>query len=101
MKGRTARSGTKGSAARPKNGHTQRRDRAAGEVKLSRPPSRAVMMRLAAEGDALPSQLAASRERISELETRIDIDPLTDVLNRRGFERELRRSLAYVKRYGT
>jgi diguanylate cyclase (GGDEF)-like protein len=26
---------------------------------------------------------------------------LTDILNRRGFERELKRSLAYVKRYGT
>jgi diguanylate cyclase (GGDEF)-like protein len=35
------------------------------------------------------------------LEARIDIDPLTDTLNRRGFERELKRSLAYIKRYGT
>src|SRR6185295_13686734 len=32
---------------------------------------------------------------------RADVDPLTDVFNRRGFERELKRSLAYVKRYGT
>jgi diguanylate cyclase (GGDEF)-like protein len=58
-------------------------------------------MRLVAEVDALAAQLEASRTRISELEARIDIDPLTDVLNRRGFERELKRSLAYVKRYGT
>ncbi len=43
----------------------------------------------------------ASRARIADLEARVDIDPLTDVLNRRGFERELKRSLAYVKRYGT
>jgi diguanylate cyclase (GGDEF)-like protein len=28
------------------------------------------------------------------------IDPLTDILNRRGLERELKRSLAHVKRYG-
>ena len=58
-------------------------------------------MRLAAEVDALAAQLEASRARITELEARIDIDPLTDILNRRGFERELKRSLAYVKRYGT
>ena len=36
-----------------------------------------------------------------ELEARADIDPLLDILNRRGFERELKRALAYVKRYGT
>jgi diguanylate cyclase (GGDEF)-like protein len=58
-------------------------------------------MRLAAEVEALSAQLKSSRERIADLEARVDIDPLTDVLNRRGFERELKRSLAYVKRYGT
>ena len=58
-------------------------------------------MRLAAEVDALAAQLQDSRARILDLEARVDVDPLTDVLNRRGFERELRRSLAYVKRYGT
>ena len=57
-------------------------------------------MRLAAEVDRLAAELAASRARIDELESRIDTDPLTETLNRRGFERELRRSLAYVKRYG-
>ena len=57
-------------------------------------------MRLAAEVDALAAQLKTSRERIAQLEARLEIDPLTDVLNRRGFERELKRSLAYVKRYG-
>jgi diguanylate cyclase (GGDEF)-like protein len=71
------------------------------EPKLSRAPARAAAMRLAAEVEALAAQLEASRARISELEARIDIDPLTDILNRRGFERELKRSLAYVKRYGT
>jgi diguanylate cyclase (GGDEF)-like protein len=58
-------------------------------------------MRLAAEVDALAAKLAASQARIAELEARVDIDPLTETLNRRGFERELHRSLAYVKRYGT
>lgn len=57
-------------------------------------------MRLAAEVERLAAELAASRARISELEERIDVDPLTQTLNRRGFERELKRSLAYVKRYG-
>jgi diguanylate cyclase (GGDEF)-like protein len=67
----------------------------------SRPPSRAIVMRLAAEVDALAAQLQDSRARILDLEARVDVDPLTDVLNRRSFERELKRSLAYVKRYGT
>jgi diguanylate cyclase (GGDEF)-like protein len=71
------------------------------EPKTSKSPSRAVVMRLAAEVDALAAQLEASRTRINELEARIDIDPLTEIRNRRGFERELKRSLAYVKRYGT
>jgi diguanylate cyclase (GGDEF)-like protein len=66
-----------------------------------RTPSRAIVMRLAAEVDALAAQLQDSRARISDLEARVDVDPLTDVLNRRGFERELKRSLAYIKRYGT
>lgn len=70
------------------------------ETKVSRAPSRAAVMRLAAEVDALAAQLEASRTRISDLEAHVDIDPLTDVLNRRGFERELKRSVAYVKRYG-
>ena len=74
------------------------------ETKLPRASSRArsqsAVMRLAAEVDALAAELEASRARINELETRIDIDPLTEIRNRRGFFRELERSLAYVKRYG-
>ena len=38
---------------------------------------------------------------MKELEATADIDPLTQVFNRRGFDRELKRSLAYVKRYWT
>ena len=53
------------------------------------------------EVDRLKAELAAARTQIAELEARADIDPLLDILNRRGFERELARSLAYVKRYGT
>jgi len=107
MKNRAAKSGPKSvraPAVRPQP--KPHRSRAASredthQPKLSRPPSRAVVMRLAAEVDALAAELKISRARISDLEARVDIDPLTDILNRRGFERELRRSLAYVKRYGT
>jgi diguanylate cyclase (GGDEF)-like protein len=59
------------------------------------------VMQLAAEVDRLQAELAAARAQVAELEARADVDPLLDILNRRGFERELARALAYVKRYGT
>jgi diguanylate cyclase (GGDEF)-like protein len=86
------------SRVRPKPQRTGRRDVA--ERPKPKAPSRSLAMRLAGEVDALAAELKASRARIVELEARIDIDPLTETLNRRGFERELKRSLAYVKRYG-
>jgi diguanylate cyclase (GGDEF)-like protein len=58
-------------------------------------------MRLAEEVQRLERELAAARSRMAALEARAEIDPLTDLLNRRGLEREFRRALAYVKRYGT
>jgi diguanylate cyclase (GGDEF)-like protein len=64
------------------------------------PRAHAIPVELAAEVERLAAELKASRTRISELEARIDVDPLTETLNRRGFEREFKRSLAYVKRYG-
>jgi diguanylate cyclase (GGDEF)-like protein len=73
---------------------------AAGDPKPARPPARSVAMRLAAEVERLAAQLEQSRARIGDLEAKIDIDPLTELFNRRGFERELARSIAYVKRYG-
>jgi diguanylate cyclase (GGDEF)-like protein len=72
----------------------------ADRAKAARPRTRAVVPRLAAEVDQLAAALEAARARIVDLEARIDVDPLTETLNRRGFERELKRSLAYVKRYG-
>ena len=62
-----------------------------------RPPA---ALRLAAEVERLAAELEASRARVMDLETRIDVDPLTETLNRRGFERELKSSLAYVNRDG-
>ena len=53
------------------------------------------------EIERLRVELARAYDRIAELEARADSDPLLGVLNRRGFERELARSIAYIKRYGT
>jgi diguanylate cyclase (GGDEF)-like protein len=71
------------------------------EPKAVKPRARPPAARLAAEVQRLAAEVEASRVRVAELEARIDIDPLTETLNRRGFEREIRRSLAYIKRYGT
>lgn len=47
----------------------------------------------------LKTRLAAAQARIADLEASADTDFLLGVLNRRGFERELRRSVAYIRRY--
>jgi len=64
------------------------------------PPARADSMKLAAEVARLEFELAVARAQMVDLAARAETDPLTDLPNRRGFERELKRSLAYVKRYG-
>jgi diguanylate cyclase (GGDEF)-like protein len=47
----------------------------------------------------LRTELAQARTRIDELQAHADTDFLLDILNRRGFEREFNRSIAYIKRY--
>jgi diguanylate cyclase (GGDEF)-like protein len=47
----------------------------------------------------LRTQLARALARIEELEAAADTDFLLEIPNRRGFERELNRSIAYIKRY--
>jgi diguanylate cyclase (GGDEF)-like protein len=47
----------------------------------------------------LRAQLARAQTRIDELQASADTDFLLDIPNRRGFERELRRSIAFIKRY--
>lgn len=47
----------------------------------------------------LRAQLAKAQARIEELQASADLDFLLDIPNRRGFERELHRSIAYIKRY--
>jgi diguanylate cyclase (GGDEF)-like protein len=56
---------------------------------------------LLAEIERLKAEVSQARQTIAELEARADVDPLLEILNRRGFERELTRSLAYLQRYGT
>lgn len=43
--------------------------------------------------------MAKAKTRIEELQASADTDFLLDIPNRRGFERELQRSIAYIKRY--
>jgi diguanylate cyclase (GGDEF)-like protein len=66
-----------------------------------RKPARSRVMQLAAEVERLERALADARKEVASLAARADVDPLTDLVNRRGFERELARACAYVKRYGT
>ncbi len=47
----------------------------------------------------LKAQLALARARIEELQASADTDFLLGIPNRRGFERELNRAIAYIKRY--
>ena len=47
----------------------------------------------------LRTELAKARARIEELQASADTDFLLDIPNRRGFERELHRSIGYIKRY--
>jgi diguanylate cyclase (GGDEF)-like protein len=54
-----------------------------------------------AETELLRAELAATQRRLAELEVLADRDPLTPVLNRRAFLRELQRTLAYCERYET
>jgi diguanylate cyclase (GGDEF)-like protein len=56
---------------------------------------------LLAEIERLKADIARAERTIADLEARADMDPLLDIRNRRGFVRELKRSLAYVDRYGT
>nr|WP_245302023.1 GGDEF domain-containing protein [Bradyrhizobium sp. LTSP885] len=64
------------------------------------PPSRAP----AASDDKstirrLRTQLARAQARIEELQATAETDFLLDIPNRRGFERELARAIAFIKRY--
>ncbi len=65
------------------------------------PEVRSAVMQLIDEVDRLKEELSIAQERMCTLETMADEDPLVPVLNRRGFIRELNRTIAFVKRYKT
>ncbi|CAN5129816.1 hypothetical protein BH09PSE2_BH09PSE2_11830 [soil metagenome] len=50
--------------------------------------------------DALKAEIARLKRRVAELELLADRDPLTPLLNRRAFLRELLRAQAFQARYG-
>jgi diguanylate cyclase (GGDEF)-like protein len=96
----TSRKRTAGSRARPQPGGRAPAERGV-KAKADIPKSASAAMRLAGEVDALKAELKAARAHVAELETRVDEDPLTGLLNRRGFARALERGLAFMRRYGT
>ncbi len=100
--GRGARAKPAIKPARARSQTPERRQRALTPApKTSRRPGRSDAALLAAEVARLEQDLAEARLQLAAFEARADIDPLTELPNRRAFERELARSLAYVKRHGT
>jgi diguanylate cyclase (GGDEF)-like protein len=89
-----------GAAKRPKNAAAGRKVAPRRTPAPASPPP-------AASADAkstirrLKAELAQARARIEELRASSDTDYLLDIPNRRGFERELHRAIAYIQRYRT
>lgn len=67
--------------------------------KPGNPPVDPALREAMSEIRALEAQLAEAHARIDELQAWADTDFLLDIFNRRGFERELTRALAYIRRY--
>jgi diguanylate cyclase (GGDEF)-like protein len=68
------------------------------------PPASAPRLPVAPDGAKpvirrLRTELARALARIEQLQASADTDFLLDIPNRRGFERELNRAIAYIKRY--
>jgi len=62
---------------------------------------RALVVRLSQEVAALRAALDLSRHRIATLEVEASADPVTGLLNRRAYERELEKAAAFRNRYHT
>jgi diguanylate cyclase (GGDEF)-like protein len=76
-----------------------------GKMVISEPKRAKADPKMAAQPDAalairrLRRQLAEALAKIEDLQACADTDFLLGVLNRRGFERELGRAVAYIRRY--
>jgi diguanylate cyclase (GGDEF)-like protein len=93
---------TKATASR--TAKPRKRSVAARKSARARTAPAAVRQQLVSDGGKqtirrLKAQLAEAEKRIEALQALSDTDFLLDILNRRGFERELHRSIAYIKRY--
>lgn len=67
--------------------------------KAGRKPVAAPLAKARRQVAALKVELAAAQARIDELQAWADTDFLLNIYNRRGFERELERSVSYLRRY--
>lgn len=68
-------------------------------VKPKRKPASAPLAKARRQVSALKAELAAAQARIDELQAWADTDFLLNIYNRRGFERDLDRSISYIRRY--
>ena len=93
-----------GTAKRRKSGVAERKSAPQGARRVKPASTSAPRLAVAPNGAKLTIrrlkvQLARALARIDELEASADTDFLLDIPNRRGFERELSRAVAYIKRY--
>ena len=92
---RTSRAGARASKGGRKSGTSSRKTARTGaglRAPVKADAGRATIRRLRGE-------LARAMARIEELQASAETDFLLGIPNRRGFERELNRSIAYIKRY--
>jgi diguanylate cyclase (GGDEF)-like protein len=97
-----ARAQASKAAKGPKSGASGRK---AALLRTQAAPRRSTVPKVAGPADAksevrrLRRELERARAEIEQLKAAAETDFLLDILNRRGFERELSRSLAFIKRY--
>ena len=101
---------SRGSVARKRPSRAAGRTKSAGKpaaksgsktapAKPRRKPPADPLARTRRQLSTLKAELAAAQARIDELQAWADTDFLLNIYNRRGFERELDRSIAYIRRY--
>jgi len=73
--------------------------RAQGGPRRSTAPQEAGLAEAKSAARRLRQELAKAHAEIEQLRASAETDFLLDILNRRGFERELSRSIAFIKRY--